>query len=316
MTEGVIPTTDLRPLAAGEVLDRAINLYRQNAVTLWKILAVVIVPIQVIEVIVRRVTLPSDVFLRNGQLYTFSGTTSGLVPLIIVGLLSFAAVLIANGAAFKAIGDAYLGHTPDWMDSLRYASSRLGALLVLSIAWVVLVGIGFVLIVLPGVFLLVAWCVAIPALMLEGKRGFASLGRSFDLVRGRWWATFGRLLAAIVLLIVASVVVGAIIGAIANGVKNVTLYVVLGGVSNVIADLLIIPFIAAVLTVIYIDLRVRKEAFDIEVLAQSLGSPVPVVPAASAAPAPTAAPEVPADAPPASSPSGSTPPPPLQPPPS
>ena len=53
----------LRPLGVGETLDTAIKLYRNNAVALWKVVAIIIVPLQVIDVIVRRVTLPSDVFL-------------------------------------------------------------------------------------------------------------------------------------------------------------------------------------------------------------------------------------------------------------
>src|SRR5207244_4396625 len=124
-------------------------------------------------------------------------------------------------------------------------------------------------------WLTVMWCVAIPAFMMEDVGALGALQRSSDLVKGRWWATLGRLLAAIVLLIVSLVVVGAIFGAVGNGLTDVTLYLVLNGVGNVIADLVIVPFVAAVLTVIYIDLRVRKEALDIEVLAQGLGSPVP-----------------------------------------
>ncbi len=75
----------------------------------------------------------------------------------------------------------------------------------------------------------------------------------------------------------------ALAGAIESGVTlhNVTLYVVLGGVLNVIAIILIAPFVAAILTVIYIDLRVRKEALDIELLAREFSGPGSTVPAGS-----------------------------------
>jgi hypothetical protein len=278
-TEGVTPTTGLRPLSVGETLDRAINVYRRNAATLWKIIAVVVIPIQVLQILLQRVAVGHVVNI-NGTFYKVGGGSSGgAIVLVIVLILSIAAVLIANGATFKAIGDAYLGHEPDWAASLSYARSRLGALLVLAIVATILIAIGFLLFVLPGIYLMVCWSVAIAALMLEGKRGFASLGRSFELVRGRWWATFGRLLAALVVYAIAYFVIALIAGAIANGISNYTVFLIVAGIFNAATNILFIPFIAAVLVVIYIDLRVRKEALDIEMLAASLGSPAPTAPA-------------------------------------
>ena len=42
------------------------------------------------------------------------------------------------------------------------------------------------------------------------------------------------------------------------------------GVSSLIANTLVLPFQVAVTTVLYIDLRVRKEGFDIQLLTHSL----------------------------------------------
>ena len=119
--------------------------------------------------------------------------------------------------------------------------------------------------------------------MFEGVGGFAAMKRSMELVDGRWWATLGRLLAAYVLLFAVLFGVTALGSAIASGVTlhNVTLYVALGGLLNVIASILIAPFVAAVLTVIYIDLRVRKEALDIELVAREFSGPGSIVPAPS-----------------------------------
>ena len=298
----------LRPLGVGETLDVAIKLYRRNATTLWTIVALVVIPLQILDVIIRRASLPSDVFLSNGTLYSFSGQGTGSV--IVVVLASFlvaVATYIATGAVFEALISAYLGRPTTWRSSLAHAQTRAASLIWLAVLTTVFVMIGFILLVLPGIWLLVAISVAVPALMFEGVGGFGAMKRSMELVDGRWWATLGRLLAAYVLLFAVLFGITALGSAIASGVTlhNVTLFVALGGLLNVIATILIAPFVAAVLTVIYIDLRVRKEALDIELVAREFsgpGSTVPApsgfAPAAPAGPAGTAGPTAPSVAPP------------------
>jgi hypothetical protein len=114
--------------------------------------------------------------------------------------------------------------------------------------------------------------VAVPVLMVEGASGFSAMKRSINLVDTRWWATFWRLLAAYLLLGVAIFGLSALVSAIGNGITNVTLFLILGGAVNAIVSILLSPFVAAVITVIYVDLRVRKEALDIELLAGSFGA--------------------------------------------
>jgi hypothetical protein len=284
---------ELRPLGVGETLDVAIKLYRRNATTLWTIVALVVIPLQIFDVIVRRVSLPSDVFLSGGTLYSFSGQGTGsVVVVVLASFLVAVATYIATGAVFEALISSYLGRPTTWRTSLAHARTRAGSLIWLAVITVVFVMIGFILFVLPGIWLVVAISVAVPALMFEGVGGFAAMKRSMELVDQRWWATFIRLLAAYVLLFAVIFGITALVSAIASGVTlhNVTLYVVLGGLANVIATILIAPFVSAVLTVIYIDLRVRKEALDIELVARHFSGPGSTVPAPSAvAPASTGA---------------------------
>jgi hypothetical protein len=296
----------LRPLSVGETLDVALKLYRQNAVALWKIVASVIVPIYVIDVIVRRLSLPSDVFVHNGQLYTFttngSSGASGTVALILVALLGLFGQLLSHGASFKLLLDSYLGRSADVRESFEFASHRLLSLLWLAIIATILIVIGFILIVLPGIWLLVSFSVAVPVLMLEGLGGWSALRRSMSLVQGRWWATFGRLISVLLMYIVALIVIGIIAGAIERGVNitNVTLFVIVAGIFQGVITIFVTPFIAAAITVIYIDLRVRKEALDIELLASRFGGPGSTVPEITSPAAVGQAMGLPGEPPPAS----------------
>jgi hypothetical protein len=269
----------LRPLGVGETVDAALKLYRNNATTLWKIVAVVIVPIEVIEVILRRLALPSDVFVHNGALYSFNGAGStnagSTVALLVVALLGLLGELLATGAVFKLQLDAYLGQPHDISESFAFARGKILSLLWLGIVATVLIALGLILFVIPGIWLMVASSVAVPALMLEGVKGFRAVRRSISLVRRRWWATLGRLLLAVVLYAVAAFLIGVIAGAINRGINvtSVTLFLVINGIISAILVILLSPFIAAVINVIYIDLRVRKEALDIELLASSFSGP-------------------------------------------
>lgn len=266
----------LRPLGIGGVLDAAIRLYVRNAVTMWTIVAVVIVPLAILQEIVVLASLPAGAQVHGGVLATPSGTASsaaGAVAEIVLGLIG---VLIVNGALALCLVDAHLGQPLDWRQSLRAAAHQLGPLLWLAIVYGIAVGISFVLFIVAGIWLSVMWSVAVPAVMFERLNGFRALGRSFTLVRGRWWATFGALLVAVFLLFIALIVVQLILGAIESGlgVGSTGVWAVFGGLASILSDLIAYPFIGSVIAVIYIDLRVRREPVDLRLLAGTLRGPV------------------------------------------
>ena len=256
----------LRPLDIGQTLDAAVNLYTKNATKLWTLVAIVIIPIQALVVIIRRVTLPSGVFVHNGSLYTFGSTSSsayniGLALAAVLGLFGY---LLATGAVFKLQLDAYLARPHDIRESIDYAFAghRLLSLLWLGIIATVMIAVGLILLIIPGIYLFVALAFALPVLMLEGLRGMGAISRSMSLVSGRWWPTFGRLLVGMILYIVAVFIIGVIGSAITHGVSSVSLYLIINGIVGIIISVFLAQFIAALINVTYIDLRVRKEGID------------------------------------------------------
>jgi hypothetical protein len=268
------PTEGLRPLGVLEVLDTATKLYRSQALNLWMAVAVVIVPLELVRFLIERAAL-SNVVLIDGTLYaTAGGSTGGILPLLLTSLIGVLAELISVGAIFKLLLDAYLGRRVDLRESLSFAASKVGSLLWLSILSAIIVIVGFVLIIVPGVYALVALSVAVPVLMFEGLTGMAAMRRSQQLVSGLWWSTFGRLICAYIVYFVAVLVIGAVVGALIYGLagSSVTFYLLLTSVAAGIGTILATPFISSVVAVIYIDLRVRKEALDLELLAGGLGS--------------------------------------------
>jgi hypothetical protein len=142
----------------------------------------------------------------------------------------------------------------------------------LTLAFLALIG--------PGIWLGVAWAVAFPVLIAEGQRGAKALSRSFHLVKGRWWPTFGALFLAFLLQAFIGVVLGVPLGLVTittdpNSLPAILFTMVVSVVSSVITT----PFMAAVLVLIYFDLRVRKEGFDLQLLSQGVGIPGTASPA-------------------------------------
>jgi hypothetical protein len=257
--EGADSPAGAKQLTVGEILSAAFDLYRRQAAALWTIVAVVVIPAQALIVIVERLILSGGTtYATNGTIYTTDST--GLLAIVVI-VITFLSVIVTMGALSKCLLDAYTGRATGWRHSLQFAADRVGPLAWLAIISGILLAIGYILLIIPGIFLTVSWIVAVPVLMFEGSGAFAALRRSYDLVRGRWWATFGALVLVIVALVGISIVLGALFAGVGSS-SHVSLILVLGGISRIIAALVTYPIVAAVSAVIYIDLRVRKEHVD------------------------------------------------------
>jgi hypothetical protein len=145
-------------------------------------------------------------------------------------------------------------------DSYRYAFKRIAGLLLVSILIALAVGVGLILLVIPGIIFAVFFSVAIPAFVIEDKRGTEALSRSWNLVKGSWWHVLGVIFVAGLI----AAVVGGILGAI--GGSNFFLSWVFGAIAQIITA----PFVALVAVVLYLDLRARHEALGPDVLRDEL----------------------------------------------
>ncbi|WP_420614076.1 hypothetical protein [Candidatus Spongiisocius sp.] len=127
--------------------------------------------------------------------------------------------------------------------------------------------------IIPGIFLWVSFAVMWEALIIEGAGPIESMKRSWRLVSGERWRVFGAgLLTTILGLIVLGIVLTVIWLILSPGLG------VSDGVASYLVEhvgiLLAMPLHAAVTTVIYLDLRVRKESLSTDELAAVLSERV------------------------------------------
>ena len=268
--------TQLRPLGVGEILDVAITIYRRNFRTLLTLVFVVVAPFEILSALIQASALPDETFLTDtgpGPVDVDREFWLEISAFGIATMLSFVAGLVATGACFKAIADGYLGERAEWRPALGYAARRLHSILWVTILATFISVLGLVLLIVPGIYLYVSFAVAVPVLLTEGLRGRKALGRSRRLVKGRWWGTFGVVLLGGILV---GIVEGALVGLAAVVTTLDTADPTLGSflvntTATVLASLIATPLSAGFVTVLYFDLRVRKEAFDLQLLAGQIG---------------------------------------------
>lgn len=244
-------TPALRPLSLGEVLDVSFGLYRS-----------LFVPLLLIAVVCQSLPMALGVYLgASGSLFVNLGLSLGYgVLAVILGSLGVA-------ASTFVVSDAYLGRETSATMALHRALSLLGRLVVISILSSLLIGMGFMLLIVPGVILLSGLVLSTVVAVLEAPpSATAAMGRSWELTMGFRGKVFLTLLVAFLLLMVPSIALGGM-EAIIGGEAGVALVVL---ALEAILQILIYPFLYVVMTVLYYDLRVRKEGFDLELLASSL----------------------------------------------
>ena len=98
------------------------------------------------------------------------------------------------------------------------------------------IGVGFVLCIVPGLFLLTFWSVVAPVTVIERPGVFSAFGRSWELVRGYAWPVFGTIVL-VFLLVVAASVAAALIGLALGDVSRAILSWIFNALTQPVAAL-------------------------------------------------------------------------------
>lgn len=175
-------------------------------------------------------------------------------------LLNLFSLYVLQAALVRAVILDLDGRPPDLGGSLVRAVSLVLPLLGLTLVSGLAMMIGFMLLVVPGIFLLVIWSVSVPVMVEERLGVFSSLSRSAELTLGSRWPVFGLLVLVYVLAIVLAVVAGlyssdAYADPLGYGLRSGAVAAVNGLVG------------AAVYASLYVELRTVKEGGTYEGLA-------------------------------------------------
>jgi hypothetical protein len=302
----------LRPMSTAQVLDRTFFLYRRN---FWLFAGIGMVPpafVLVAQLFI--LAAPKGGNNLAGSVAGIAAISMGAIVGVIVYLIGYA---LATGASVYAVSNAHLGKTSTISQSYWSVSNRVGAIIGTSICTGLVVGLVVVaaiaatallsvalakamggvstVIMIPvwgvEIFLLIKFALryslAVPACVLEKLGPVESLKRSFALARGSEGRIFLIFLLFAVIIFVLSLVFSLpiLVGigvAAAKGSQPPIQYQIAQLFARFMASTLSGPISIIALSLIYYDQRVRKEAFDLQLMMEAVGHTPPQAAAASA----------------------------------
>jgi len=181
---------------------------------------------------------------------------AGVLGALAGAVVSVAGVFLLQSALVEAVADVRDGRADLTLsETIARVWPRLGPVIGAGLLAGVAIAIGFVLIIIPGLYLLTIWSVVIPAIILEKRGVMESFGRSRELVRGYGWTVFGVIIVTFVIELIAGIVLAIILHGL-NG--ELARYL-----SNVISNTVFAPFIAATLTCMYFRLKTLHEPTEV-----------------------------------------------------
>jgi len=162
-------------------------------------------------------------------------------------LVTVFGMFLLQAALVKAVQDVRDGRVDlDLRETVNAARPFVGPVALASILASIAIGIGFALIIVPGLILLTFLSLIVPWIVIGGSGALDSFGRSWRTVRGYAWNVFGTYVVTWLLLIVGEIIISLILSALPHAAASF--------ISSVIVGTLVAPFIATVVTLVYFRL--------------------------------------------------------------
>ena len=259
-------STKLNPRNIGDILGDTFRIYGGNFWDLVAITAIVLGVLGIIEIIAGLGSLP--LIITGGEIEALAGwVIAGLIIMVVAYIVGG---ILVVGALIHAVSEQYLRQRISIRQAYSFAWRRLGAMLgagilaSLAIGGIVAVAVsvaalswvGWILLVVgscASIYLMIRWIFVLPAALLEGLGPTAALSRSSALVKKNWWRVLGITLVVALISAAISLILGMI-----------------PTVGAILASILVTPIYMIASTLLYYDLRVRKEGYSLEALASEL----------------------------------------------
>ena len=275
---------DLRPMSLGEVLDRTFTLYKNHFLLFTGLTALPFLALLVINVGLAAV--------KSGKLTAAHAPGSAAPPsfdMIIWGIgglfifmLAYLFLLgAAQAATVFAVSDLYLQRPTGLRECYRRVGLKALRVIAILLMTSLVCFVGLLLFVIPGIILMCRTAIAVPVSMLEDSKSIRSLERSMELTKGQALQVFVIFVMVwVVAMLLASIFQFPFMYFVFNAARThqalpfgVLLWQHFAGF---ISQVLAAPIGTIAFSLMYYNLRVRKEAFDIQHLMASMGvNPAP-----------------------------------------
>jgi hypothetical protein len=179
---------------------------------------------------------------------------------VVIGLfISIVGTFWLQGALMQAVSDVRDGRADlSVSETFGKVRPKLGTIIVAGILLALAIAIGFLLLIVPGLYLLTIWIAVIPAIVLEDRGIGEAFGRSRELVRGYGWNVFGVIVLTFLILLGLGIVIGLALLPLEDWLGSL--------VQQLVWNTIVTPFVVAVWTLVYYRLKGREETETAPVL--------------------------------------------------
>jgi hypothetical protein len=234
----------LRPRKATEIVDAAVEVYRRNPIHFLLLAAIIRVPWLIVQI----------VYLAPRE-----GDADAIVMSLMISVGTMLTTFLMSGFIVHMASELYLGRETDAFETIRRIAPRILSVFVASLMQSVIIGIALILFLLPAVWASAVLFAVIPVVVLERRGPFAAFDRSSKLSE----RLKTHILSALGLIVLIRIIVELGSALIASVIPMAELKYV----AVTVAAMVMYPLYGIAITLIYYDVRIRKEGFDIEMMA-------------------------------------------------
>lgn len=255
----------LRELSVGELLDKAFRLYRMQFLPLLGITAVILIPGMLLQILIAALwkSGPTINLFQNFYLIFSNPLMQGALVIAISHVYLAKSFTIKQ--AFSLGSKKYNSTFGSALLKGLAIGSPAALLIACSLSGLFLSIIGFVAYFAVAIYLSNRWSISVETVVLENKGASDGLQRSWNLTEKHFWRVLGTSTAAGLIVFLATLIPTYSLNYLTKWLSiPVTQALVLSSVSSQFILALVTPFSTAVSVLIYYDLRIRREAFDLE----------------------------------------------------
>jgi hypothetical protein len=271
----------LHPMMFSDLLDGSFRLLKANLGTIVLVAAVFLIPVNLVAAFFQRDLLGGYGFLELMQDPSLFEEAAGAGPsnaagigIVVATLAGFLVTPFVGGATSMVVAASYLGGELKAGPAMR-ATGRAFFILLAVFFLTGLLKLAGLVVCLVGVLVpMTLFLVTTPVVMVERARPIQAMARSVVLVRPRFWPVMA--------IGIGSGLVASFLGNVLAFPFSVAALAVgyrwgwiLAAIGAIVPALLTTPFVSVLATLVYFDLRIRNEGFDLQMIAAELGRGAP-----------------------------------------
>lgn len=259
-------------MTVGDILDRGLKVLLARLPAFYAINLLVLSPVILVQI-------ATPFVVESGGGMSQAAAIGAVGTILFVVLLTLILQPIGTAAILYMVMEEYAGRRASIGQAFSFALTRFLPLIGTSILVGLIVVIGTMFCCVPGIYFAILYAFAGQVVVLEKLSGGSALRRSQELVTGFWWRVFGVLF----LVGIANAVIQMVMGVALNHllppqeiiptedgphVKVNAANQVITTLIEQLVSILFSTFIAVCTTILYLDQRIRKEGFDMELAGQ------------------------------------------------